>query len=167
MLAAIKARLSRTKFQHQRSTDPNYLLCCLGKTQLALALVLFSVCTLSVAQAESLSALHVNGLEDGVGLGEHFQVWHDLEGKADLADAIAAYRLDKFSRLPSKGSTGLQPGAFWSVFYLHNDSDKPITLNLEYVDHQLIYLNAYQRNTNDPSFLEIADLALIILFQSA
>jgi diguanylate cyclase (GGDEF)-like protein len=138
----------------------SYFLRCLGRTQLALALVLFSVCTISLAQAESLSALHVNGLEDGVRLGEHFQVWHDLEGKADLADAIAAYRLDKFSNLPSKGSTGLQPGAFWSVFYLHNDSDKPITLNLEYVDHQLIYLNAYQRNTNDPSFLEIADLAL-------
>ncbi|MDO6762110.1 diguanylate cyclase [Agarivorans sp. 1_MG-2023] len=132
----------------------------LSQQVLTVFVLLFCGLVATKTYAESLSALHVNGLEDGSRLGQHFHVWHDESGSADLADAIAAFRLHKFSPLKSKGSTGLQAGAFWSVFYLHNDSDKPITLNLEYVDHQLIYLSAYQRNTSAPSFLEIADLAL-------
>ncbi|MDO6686084.1 MULTISPECIES: sensor domain-containing diguanylate cyclase [unclassified Agarivorans] len=132
----------------------------LSQQVLTVFVLLFCGLVATKTYAESLTALHVNGLEDGSRLGQHFHVWHDESGSADLADAIAAFRLHKFSPLKSKGSTGLQAGAFWSVFYLHNDSDKPITLNLEYVDHQLIYLSAYQRNTSAPSFLEIADLAL-------
>ncbi|GDY25762.1 deoxynucleoside kinase [Agarivorans sp. Toyoura001] len=132
----------------------------LSQQVLTVFVLLFCGLVATKTYAESLTALHVNGLEDGSRLGQYFHVWHDESGSADLADAIAAFRLHKFSPLKSKGSTGLQAGAFWSVFYLHNDSDKPITLNLEYVDHQLIYLSAYQRNTSAPSFLEIADLAL-------
>jgi diguanylate cyclase (GGDEF)-like protein len=110
--------------------------------------------------ALALEALQVNGLENGVQLDGHFEIWHDPDNLASLAQARQALTAGEFGPLHSKGSTGLKHGAYWSHFTLANTTDKPVTLDLEYVDHQLIYLSAYQRTGQGGVFTQVADLAL-------
>lgn len=108
-------------------------------------LCLLALISLSLPAA-ALDPLWVDGREDGVRQTGHFEIWFDPDGKASLPDARAASAQGKFAPLASRGSTGLQPGAVWSHFQLRNVSDEAITLHLEYVDHQLISLNAWQQN---------------------
>ena len=122
-------------------------------------LLVWLLCLLSWP-VQALEALTVNGLENGVRMDGHFEIWHDPEGQATLDTARQALAGGRFAPLRSKGSTGLQPGAFWSHFRLANPTDRPVSLHLEYVDHQLIYLGAYQRNDERLAFTRIADLAL-------
>lgn len=96
--------------------------------------------------ALAYTPIDVSPLEAGVKLTGQTEVWHDVDGDRSLAQIEELYQAGKFAPLQSKGSTGLEPGAFWSHFALRNVSDQPLTLNLEYVDHQLIELDAYQRN---------------------
>ncbi|WP_226667813.1 diguanylate cyclase [Microbulbifer aggregans] len=73
------------------------------------------------------------------------EIWHDPTGDADLDAAYTAYLSGAFFELESAGSTGLQKGSFWSHFVLSNPAAMPVTLNIEYVDHQLIGLTAYAK----------------------
>ena len=75
-------------------------------------------------------------------------IWHDAQGTSTLADARVALERGEFVALETAGSTGLQPGAFWSYFILHNTLSEPITLHLEYVDHQLIELQGFAQESN-------------------
>ncbi|WP_237058260.1 sensor domain-containing diguanylate cyclase [Microbulbifer sediminum] len=89
----------------------------------------------------------ITGEEDGSRRTGQTEIWHDPRDTSGVEGASRAYAGGDFVPLQSAGSTGLKEGAFWSHFILHNPSRQPVTLNLEYVDHQLIELAAYQRPT--------------------
>ncbi|WP_078085198.1 sensor domain-containing diguanylate cyclase [Microbulbifer mangrovi] len=74
-------------------------------------------------------------------------IWHDISGAAELVDARQALAGGAFQPLPGAGSTGLQKGSYWSYFSLENSTGNPVPLNLEYVDHQLIRLQAFARRS--------------------
>ena len=76
--------------------------------------------------------------------GQH-EIWHDPGNDKTLQQAELAYQNGEFKPLLSKGSTGLKPGAFWTHFKLTNTTGQRLRLYLEYVDHQLIELDAYGR----------------------
>ncbi len=112
---------------------------------------------LSAGASASVFPIEVTGEENGKRLTGRYLLWHDPSGKADIQDAIQSFENQEFKPLSTKGSTGLQPGAFWSIFALTNTSDEKITLNLEYIDHQLIYLEAYQRSVSSNHYSMIAN----------
>ncbi len=128
-------------------------------------LILFIKLILLVPSAYALEHIEVTGTENGLRLGENFEIWHDPTGKTSLVDARLALADQNFGKLKSKGSTGLKPGSFWSHFYIKNTSNQAIELDIEYVDHQLISLQAYQGVANSPAeFSKISDLALYNAF---
>ncbi|MCA0901580.1 sensor domain-containing diguanylate cyclase [Microbulbifer agarilyticus] len=88
------------------------------------------------------------------------RIWHDPSGQATLADALTALESGRFSPLAGGGSTGLQKGSYWSYFELHNTQQQPLQLHLEYVDHQLIRLQAFARGESSLDFHELVDLAM-------
>ncbi|MEM0953761.1 MAG: diguanylate cyclase [Pseudomonadota bacterium] len=102
----------------------------------------------------------VNGSEKGLRLQQNFMLWQDPSAHAQIEDAAAAYASGEFSLPGSLGSTGLAQGAFWSRFELQNTSDRIIDLRLEYIDHQLVNLRAFQRDQQATAFEELADLSL-------
>lgn len=106
-------------------------------------------------------AIDVSGTEDGAQQTGLKAIWHDPEANATLEQAWQAYQEGKFTVLDSAGSTGLESGAFWSYFVLRNTSNEKLLLHLEYVDHQLISLQAYDRPRQQGTpFQQIADLFL-------
>ncbi len=123
-------------------------------------LVLLQLALVLAPAASALEPLLVTGAEDGKQLGGHFELWHDPTGSASQLDAVAAYQAGEFSSPADRGSTGLAPGAFWSYFVLQNPGTAPVELRLEYIDHQLISLRAYQRDLGDEAFRQLVDLNL-------
>ena len=116
-----------------------------------------AVCVNALGQ----QVIEVDGSENGLRMTGKFLLWYDESNALILDDAVQAYARGEFQALDSKGSTGLRAGAVWSHFYLHNTSDETITLKLEYVDHQLIQLQAFATDTQSTStFTQIADLAM-------
>ncbi|MFC6634642.1 sensor domain-containing diguanylate cyclase [Microbulbifer taiwanensis] len=95
--------------------------------------------------AFALEPIEVDGRESGDKLTGQSEVWHDPDDSQPLASIVEAYRDGEFGPLLSAGSTGLKKGAFWSHFALRNVTDSPVTLSIEYVDHQLIELSVFQR----------------------
>ncbi|WP_236250453.1 diguanylate cyclase [Microbulbifer sp. ALW1] len=86
-------------------------------------------------------------------------IWHDASDQAGLEDAQRALAAGDFQPLNSAGSTGLKKGSYWSYFVLRNTTAESVNLNLEYVDHQLIHLQAYAQRgpaAENSSFAEIA-----------
>ncbi|MEM9532865.1 MAG: 7TM-DISM domain-containing protein, partial [Pseudomonadota bacterium] len=120
------------------------------------ALVIGSLCCLPALAAP----IEVNGEEAGLPLGENFLIWHDPSGSADLAAARAAFSAGQFKAPEGGGSTGLAPGAFWSRFELRNAAPAAVELRLEYIDHQLIYLRAFQGAEGSEGPRQVADLSL-------
>ncbi|WP_233998630.1 sensor domain-containing diguanylate cyclase [Microbulbifer pacificus] len=105
--------------------------------------------------------IDVGATEDGSRRTGQAAVWHDTSGRADLMAALQALEAGAFRALPGAGSTGLQKGSYWSFFVLHNPTDFPVPLHLEYVDHQLIRLQAFASSSNTtPEFVEVANLAM-------
>lgn len=105
--------------------------------------------------------IEVGAHEDGRKLTGLAEIWHDVDGTSDLGAAREAYLRGEFQPLDSAGSTGLQPGAFWSRFALKNTTDSPLTLHIEYVDHQLIGLEAFARRLADGAdFRRIGGMSL-------
>jgi len=82
------------------------------------------------------TAIDVGAGEDGHKTTGQQEIWHDVENNHNLNQVLQAYQAGEFKPLSSAGSTGLEPGAFWSHFALHNTTDQPLALDLEYVDHQ-------------------------------
>lgn len=110
------------------------------------------------ATSSSLEPVMVSGQEKGLRMNGKFEIWHDPKAKATLLDAQQALVEGAFSPLETKGSTGLKPGAIWSHFYIKNIHAEAVTLHVEYVDHQLIALDAYQRSVHEnshPSFFSV------------
>ncbi|WP_295798486.1 diguanylate cyclase [uncultured Microbulbifer sp.] len=105
---------------------------------------------LLLASAVSAAPVLVGPGEEGNTRTGQREIWHDPSGTAGLEEVLAAYRAGEFGPLHSAGSTGLKKGTYWSRFVLQNTSPAPLTLNIEYVDHQLIDLVAYDRS-NDTS----------------
>lgn len=112
------------------------------------------------SDASAVQAVDVYPDENGSRLGKQFELWHDPAGDKKLQDAQQALAAGEYTTLKSRDSTGLQPGAFWSHFILHNPTQQPVTLHLEYVDHQLIYLSAYERGEGQQDYQQIAELGL-------
>ncbi|BFM14688.1 diguanylate cyclase [Maricurvus nonylphenolicus] len=102
----------------------------------------------------------MDNLEAGTQLTGLQAIWHDPEGEATLEQAWQANQQGKFKPLDTAGSTGLQPGSFWSYFILRNTTSEQLRLHLEYVDHQLISLQAFDRPLQAVGFQQIADLFL-------
>lgn len=121
---------------------------------------IFCIFILFCAQTSAQEWIDVTGDEDGLRMQGKFTVWFDESNSLSQHDARQAYLNGEFSSLQSAGSTGLKKGAVWSHFSLRNTSERAITLDLEYVDHQLIRLSAYAKVVNSVEFRKIADLAL-------
>lgn len=111
---------------------------------LILLLFLFSLVTAPGAVA-AVGAIDVGAGEDGSQSTGQALVLHDTSDQMNVEQAAAALAAGQFGPLVSKGSTGLKHGAYWSYFRLHNTRSEPLSLQLEYVDHQLISLDAYNR----------------------
>lgn len=106
-------------------------------------------------------AIDLGILEDGTQTTGQLEIWHDPENSHDLQAVVQALVQGEFVPLQSKGSTGLQPGAFWSHFQLRNITNRQQTYHLEYIDHQLIALDAFQKDlTTAGEYRQIAKLAL-------
>lgn len=114
---------------------------------------------LAAVSVKAATAMPITGDEAGASL-DRFVLWHDASGVATLKDAEAAYRAGEFAAPPERGSTGLAPGAFWGRFELRNTSRQNIDLRLEYIDHQLITLRAFQRDGTTTEFRQLVDLSL-------
>ena len=112
----------------------------------------------STAHAEPIA---VGPGEQGLTRTGQAQIWHDPSGGANLEKALAALEAGEFGPLHSAGSTGMQQGAYWSRFVLQNSSEASLTLNIEYVDHQLIDLVAYDRPAfSGSTFEQLARLSM-------
>ena len=93
--------------------------------------------------------IDVEASENGSKTTGQAEIWHDVNNNHSVDDVGALYQQGAFTPLQSAGSTGLKPGAFWSHFSLHNVTDQTLTFDLEYVDHQLIALEAFARRMGD------------------
>ncbi|RKF14552.1 GGDEF domain-containing protein [Alginatibacterium sediminis] len=122
-------------------------------------ILLFQLVTANLAFA--LPALKIDNTTNNQRLEGHFKIWHDPAGGALLSDARQAAADDRFKTLESKGSTGSKSGAIWSRFQLHNTGDSPQRLFLEYVDHQLVFLDGYQRNYGNSEFKLVAHQSML------
>lgn len=98
--------------------------------------------------------------EDGKQRSSRAEIFVDTEDQYSLEEIQELYQKGRFKPLPGAGSTGLLPGSVWSHFVLQNTSSKTLTLHLEYIDHQLIGLEAFTRAQNEGEFEAIADLSL-------
>lgn len=106
------------------------------------------------------AAIEVTATEEGLRQTGLKAIWHDPAGEASVSQAWQAYQQGKFAPLETAGSTGLQPGAFWSYFELLNPGSTPLRLHLEYVDHQLIALQAFEKAETGGEFQSLVDLHL-------
>ena len=126
--------------------------------QLVLPVVLFFLC---VNQVFAQEHIHVTGQEDGLVTEGKIKIWKDESSEKSLIDAQNAYLSEQYSLFDSNHSTGFMEGDLWSHFYLKNTSDQEITLHLEYVDHQVITLEAFAKPLDSKAaFDQIANLSL-------
>ncbi|QFT56468.1 diguanylate cyclase [Microbulbifer sp. THAF38] len=94
-------------------------------------------------------------------------IWHDERGESDIYTARQANELGEFRTLETAGSTGLSAGVFWSHFTLRNRDSQPTTLHIEYVDHQLVGLQAFSREAaSGDLYHEISHLSIYEPFAS-
>ncbi|MEM9304585.1 MAG: 7TM diverse intracellular signaling domain-containing protein, partial [Pseudomonadota bacterium] len=133
-----------------------------GLRVLTLTTAFFVTLLASIATAQPSNPIEVSHLSGSVFLAPGYRTWHHEDGDSTLADAIAALADEQFGPPPvniDRGSTGLLPGSLWAHFTLANAAETAITVHLEYVDHQLLYLRAYQRS-GAADFVPLADLAM-------
>jgi len=130
-----------------------------GKPFLLALLVLAGAAGTTMAGATDAIALR--GDERGESLDSRYALWHDPGGRAGPDAAERVLEAGEFQppalRVPG-GSTGLLPGALWAHLRLHNGRDQPQRLQLEYVDHQLLSLAAWEQR--DGGRVLIASLAM-------
>jgi diguanylate cyclase (GGDEF)-like protein len=123
--------------------------------------ILLSICLLSTQQSTAQEVIQLVGNENGKLTTGNLVVWLDESAEKNLEDVISVYSADEFLAFDSNKSTGLIKGTLWSHFYLKNATDQTISLHIEYVDHQLITLDAFEKSSmpND-SFHQIAGISL-------
>ena len=123
--------------------------------------IFVSIFFLFTHQGMAQEAIQLAGDENGKLTTGNMVVWHDESAEKNLKDALSAYSAGEFLAFDSNKSTGLIKGSLWSHFYLKNTSDQAISLHIEYVDHQLITLNAYEKSSGPSDrFQQIADISL-------
>lgn len=125
----------------------------------ALLLLSLFLLPLLASSASAGQPIPVTGDEQGDKRTGQAEVWHDPDSSRSLTQVETALRNGEFTPLETAGSTGLKPGTFWSHFALTNRQDHPITLNIEYTDHQLIGLTVYRKNAGEAYRLQ-ADLSM-------
>lgn len=126
---------------------------------------MFSIITVLLStistQALAQNTIKVSGNENSLSTDSQLEIWLDLKPNSSLDDAKRAFVNKEYTPFPKNHSTGLIDNTLWSHFYLENVSDQPITLQLEYVDHQLITLEAYSKSIkSSEAFDQIASLSL-------
>ena len=134
---------------------------------LLLLLLIGSSVWVRAASAVTDSVIAVHAGENGAVRTGKAAVWHDPEAEDSIEQVWQHYQNGEFKALQTRDSTGLKRGAFWSYFALNNPSADTLRLHLEYIDHQLIHLSAYQRPQSEHTqFEEIADLSMLKPFDS-
>jgi two-component system, sensor histidine kinase LadS len=127
-------------------------------------LLVLMICFTSIsafAQSDTVSAVELTGQENGLSLHGKMQLWFDANEQYSLVQAEQALGDGYFVTFDSARSTGLINGAVWAHFVLYNPLKKSLTIQFEYVDHQLITLDAYAKSQQDlSSFLPIADFSM-------
>lgn len=73
-----------------------------------------------------------------------FSYWLDSSGQADINAARTAWAAGEFVRPKSAGSLGLVDASVWVTLSVANQHADSAEVLLEYVDHQLIHLTAYE-----------------------
>ncbi|MDM7861734.1 diguanylate cyclase [Alteromonas sp. ASW11-36] len=127
---------------------------------LTLCIVLnLSLSATAVAQYNAPTPILLTDREQGEQRTGHAFIWHDASAQATAQQALDAFYQGQFSSLQSQGSTGLKPGAFWTTFSLRNTTAQDLVYHLEYVDHQLIQLDAYQV-TNERDLVQLVSLSM-------
>ena len=124
--------------------------------------LLFLVLLLLPQWGLAASVIAIGGDEHGQKTTGQQEIWYDPHNDQSADAAAEAYRDGAFVPLKTAGSTGLQPGAVWSHFVLHNVTGQKQTLYLEYVDHQLIALDAFMQmdGSQGQRYYPIAELSL-------
>ncbi|USD21005.1 sensor domain-containing diguanylate cyclase [Microbulbifer variabilis] len=124
-------------------------------------LLTFYALFLSKVPVWAHTPLDVNTNEQGENSTGLHAIWHDKGGESDIYSARQAHELGEFRILETAGSTGLSAGVFWSHFTLRNRDSHPLTLNIEYVDHQLVGLQAFSRKAGSGDlFREVSNLSI-------
>lgn len=95
--------------------------------------------------ALSKESWNISGTENGESLSAQMKIWQDASGKLGVNEAYQAWNRGEYQPMPERDSTGLKAGALWGHVRISNSSREVRSLHMEYVDHQLIYLDAYQR----------------------
>ena len=133
-----------------------------GIPALTIAKFLTALVMICASGAYAAVPIQIGPDEDGDLRTGQAEIWHEEGDRKSLAEALNALADGDFRPLPGAGSSGLKKGAFWSHFSLHNLSDKVVELNIEYVDHQLIELTAFGRDTAavDSDYRELADMSM-------
>lgn len=109
----------------------------------------------------AFNTIDVTAHEDGSKTTGQDEIWHDVENNQSVESVARLYQDGAFQPLDTAGSTGLQPGAFWSHFALRNVTDQTISLDVEYVDHQLVGLDVFARVSGQgSSYQPIASMSL-------
>lgn len=106
------------------------------------------------------TSIEVGAEESGQQTTGRLEVFHDATDQYSLQEIVQLYEKGKFKILPGAGSSGLIPGSLWSHFALTNTTNEKITLHVEYVDHQLISLEAYESTSANEAYKQIANLNL-------
>jgi len=127
---------------------------------LTLRLVLFVCLGLLSGQLLARDVILVTPDERGDRTTGQSQLLHDPLGTLTIEQATEALANGEFTPLTTAGSTGLHAGAWWAHTQLHNPGPQPVTVHLEYIDHQLIRLAAFGRDTGQAQFQPMIDLSM-------
>ncbi|WP_164084781.1 sensor domain-containing diguanylate cyclase [Alteromonas flava] len=115
---------------------------CSGQRLISLVVVL--LCWCAIASAHAVETIVVSAHEDGTQRTGAAHIYFDPEHSHTAIDILRELQAGQFTSLSSQGSTGLVRGDTWSVFTLQNTTPQNLMLYLEYVDHQVIEIDAYQ-----------------------
>ncbi|WP_143730386.1 diguanylate cyclase [Microbulbifer sp. GL-2] len=161
----MKKNITRQRIVHSRNSEIPFWYYRFNR--ITLVFIFVSFLHLPSALAWAHTPIEVSGQEEGRKLTGLEEIWHDKSGQSSIEEALQAYEQRDFLPLDSAGSSGIQAGAFWSHFALRNNSNQSIKLHIEYVDHQLLGLQAYSRELAgvDP-YQQLADLSIYAPFDS-
>ncbi|WP_051275681.1 sensor domain-containing diguanylate cyclase [Aestuariibacter salexigens] len=142
----------------------NAILTAPGRASFVVRLIIIGLSLMFSAQAlsnsPSVSPIIVSQDISGERLDQHFTLLHDPTGQQVLTDIQQLWQQGKFTQPSNTGSTGLQLGAYWIAFSLQNPAPSEQRIIVEYVDHQLITLQAYSRRDAAVEYQQIADVSL-------
>lgn len=146
-----------------RSLANNFLTPSIGTYAINL-LFLFLILSLSTS-IFAKEPIFIEESVNGLSIKDSIMVWHDPSDQKSLEHVIEVFQAGGFEQFDSPGSTGFIKGAIWSHFTLQNVTTDKVELALEYVDHQLISLEAFSTEQSaDLNFTSIANLSLLDSF---